>query len=107
MHLNLPEEWAMLADDSRIWIWSSPGKLSESEVEQIETHLGQFVKSWTSHQVALRAVSKVLFNHFVVVVLDQSVSTGASGCSIDALTHEVQGLSQHLGLDLLLSLIHI
>ena len=101
MTVDLPANWSNLADDARIWIWASPQILSDSGVDKVDQHLGEFVRRWTSHQVALTAKSKVFFRHFVVVALDQSASTGASGCSIDALTHEVQGVAQALNLDLL------
>ncbi len=101
MTVELPTSWTDMADDARIWMWASPKKLSDTEVEKIDGHLGKFVRRWTSHQVALKAQSKVFFGHFVVVALDQSASTGASGCSIDSLTHEVQGVAQALSIDLL------
>jgi len=101
MAVDLPKEWSELAEDARIWMWASPKMLSDSEVDKVDQHLGEFVKKWTSHQVALKAKAKVFFKHFVVVALDQSASTGASGCSIDALTHEVQGVGRALHLDLL------
>jgi len=100
MTIDLPVEWNEMSDDARVWIWASPTQLSNQEVEKISSHLSAFVSQWTSHQVALKAQAHVFYQHFVVVALDQSASTGASGCSIDSLTHEVQSLSQSLNLDL-------
>ena len=100
MKVQLPLSWSEIADDARIWLWASPEKLTDETIQKIDDLMGDFVTRWTSHQVALKAVSKVLHGHFVVVALDQSASTGASGCSIDSLTHQVQGIAKALGVDL-------
>jgi len=97
MQVLLSETWDQLSEDARIWVWASPRPLVSDEQSYIMGRLGPFVSQWTSHQVALTAGVNICYNHFLIVALDEAVSTGASGCSIDALTHEVQAISDHLG----------
>ena len=100
MQVLLSDTWGQLSEEARIWIWASPRPLESEEQAYILERLGGFVSKWTSHQVALTAGVNICYDHFVIVALDEKVSTGASGCSIDALTHEVQAISDHVGVNL-------
>ncbi len=83
-----------LSDTSRLWIFQSDRKLTSSEVEGIQADLNLFMPQWTSHNRSLKAEAKVLYDHFVVVALDEQVSNSASGCSIDSMTHQIQAICQ-------------
>lgn len=100
MELSFPSDWDVLDGDARVWLWSSPRKLSSEQQEIISSRLGSFVTQWTSHHVALKARACTMLDHFVIVGLDESASTSASGCSIDSLTHAIQAISKDLDLDL-------
>ena len=100
MTFSLPSNWDELDDDARVWLWSSPRILSTEQQEIISSRLGSFVTQWTSHHVALKARACTMLDHFVIVGLDESASTSASGCSIDSLTHAIQAMSKDLDLDL-------
>ena len=76
-------EFDKLADSSRIWIYQSNRKLSNSEVLAIEPKIKMFLKSWTAHGKELEASYEIKYNRFIVLGLTQE-NASASGCSIDA-----------------------
>ena len=86
---------------SRIWVFQSARSLVEKEHFFIDRYLEQFLSQWTSHNRSLIARGAVLYNHFVVIALDEGASSDASGCSIDAMTNQIKFLSYKLGVDLL------
>ncbi|MEL6122582.1 MAG: hypothetical protein AAFR14_02585 [Bacteroidota bacterium] len=88
-----------MSKDSRVWIWQSTNEVSASDAIGVQSHMQDFVSHWVSHQKALVAKARFVLDRFLIVVLDESVSGGASGCSIDSLTHEIQKLDSqyHLG----------
>lgn len=90
---NLPE-------DSRIWIYQSNRKFSETEVSEIETALQTFVEDWAAHGTGLDASFQIKYNRFIVLAVNQEVHP-VSGCSIDASVHFIQSLEQKYGIDLL------
>ena len=97
----ISEKFAGLSDDARLWIFQSERKLEPHEINMISNHLSQFVENWTSHNRELLAQSAVVLDHFVLIALDESRSSSASGCSIDNMTHQIQSLGAHLGLNLM------
>ena len=94
---NVLEYLGEMSTDARLWIFQSERQLSPQEESAIEEHLGKFLSQWTSHNRALLARGAVAYGHFVIVALDESKSSAASGCSIDAMTHQIQGMSKALG----------
>lgn len=100
MVVELPDNWTELSDNARVWIWSSSRKLSSEDQNLLENRLGEFVSRWTSHQVSLKARACVILDHFVIIALDESASTSASGCSIDALTHAIVEVGRNIDVDL-------
>lgn len=90
---NLPE-------DSRIWIYQSNRKFSETEVSEIETALKTFVEDWAAHGTGLDASFQIKYNRFIVLAVNQETHP-VSGCSIDASVHFIQGLEQKYNVDLL------
>lgn len=69
-------------------------------MERLRTRVAAFLETWTAHRADLRAGFDWLHNRFLVVAVDES-STGASGCSIDALTSQIRRLEEDAGVELL------
>jgi hypothetical protein len=82
-----------LPDTSRVWVYPSTRVFTNDEAEQIAAMLDVFLFQWAAHGTKLMAKGHVLYNRFLVVMLDEN-QAGASGCSIDKLMHFVQGLEQ-------------
>ena len=93
-------EFDKLPDSSRIWIYQSNRKLSDSEVLAIEPKIKMFLKSWTTHEKELEASYEIKYNRFIVLGLNQE-NASASGCSIDASVNFIQTIEKEYTLDLL------
>ena len=88
-----------IPEESRIWIYASPRKLSNDQQNYITNFLSTHIQNWEAHKVPLTAAVTILENHFIVIALDEGINT-ASGCSIDTLQHKIQELEQYLSVSL-------
>lgn len=89
-----------LPEDSRIWIYQSNRKLSDEEVNSIETQCREFVENWSAHGTSLEASFITKYNRFIIFAINQDFHT-ATGCSIDASVHFIQKLEQEFQIELL------
>ena len=89
-----------LPEDSRIWIYQSNRKLSDEEVNSIETQCREFVENWSAHGTSLEASFITKYNRFIIFAINQDLHT-ATGCSIDASVHFIQKLEQEFQIELL------
>jgi hypothetical protein len=85
---------------ARVWIYQSEKKLGSTEKQIIEENIKEFINSWQSHGNELKGSGKVLYDHFLIISIDEEFS-GASGCSIDKSVHFVKELEEKLNLSLL------
>ncbi len=89
-----------LPPDARIWCYGASARPADSALDKLRTELAAFLDTWTAHRADLRAGFDWLYDSFLVIAVDES-TTGASGCSIDALTSEIRRLEREMGIDLL------
>jgi hypothetical protein len=89
-----------IRDESRIWIFQSNRLISEIDIESIEKKIDAFLSSWTSHGNQLMVASKIKYNLFIIIALDESCST-ASGCSIDKLVSFIKNIENEYRISLL------
>ncbi|MEC7262963.1 MAG: ABC transporter ATPase [Bacteroidota bacterium] len=89
-----------LPDHSRIWIYQSNRSFTESELQEIEQSMSEFLKQWTAHGSDLHAGFEIKYNRFIIVGLDQT-NASASGCSIDASVHFIQMLEKKFQVELM------
>ena len=82
-----------LPQDARVWVFPSTRIFLKVEIEQIQAQLDVFLFQWAAHGADLTASSHILFDRFIVVMLDET-KVGASGCSIDSLTHFTQKIEK-------------
>ncbi len=97
---NMLVGFKSLPDTSRIWVYQSNRSFSENELGELHSLVSDFLKQWTAHGSELKAGFEVRYKRFIVIGLDQSLAS-ASGCSIDASVHFIQGLEQKFNVDLL------
>lgn len=88
-----------LSPASKVWIYSCDRLLTDAEVILINTLLIDFCKQWTAHNLALKAMGKILFNQFIILAVDES-QTIASGCSIDKSVHFIKQIESQFNLSL-------
>lgn len=89
-----------LPDESRVWIYQANRSFSEEEIEDIKKQLDTFIESWTAHGKDLQAGYNIVYKRFIVIALNQNLNS-ATGCSIDASVHFIQGLEQKYNVDLM------
>ena len=88
----------VLSDISRIWIYQSSRVLAYQDTLALSEYLTPFIQSWTAHDVRLRANYEILYDRFVVLMVDESLA-GASGCSIDKSVHLMTEIGQKMNID--------
>ena len=89
-----------LPEESRIWIYQSNRKFSETEIAEIEKDLVEFLNNWSAHGSALEASYQIKYNRFIIIAINQEVHP-ATGCSIDASVSFIQNLEKKYEVDLL------
>jgi hypothetical protein len=85
--------------DSKVWIYVSSRELMDVESADINLALARFTKEWVAHGADLRATGVVLYNRFIILMVDET-QAGASGCSIDKSIHFLKALEQEYGITL-------
>lgn len=91
--------YSELPSSTRVWVYQSNRPFAEQQLPQIKMHIDQFVRSWVSHNRALRAHGEILHNRFIVLMVDES-QAGASGCSIDKSVNFLKALQNEYQVDL-------
>jgi len=87
-----------LDNASRIWIYQADRHIEDAERYEMQTHMHQFLSSWTAHSAELKAYGNLFHSRFLTIFADES-QTSASGCSIDKSVHFVEQLGTHYQVD--------
>lgn len=88
-----------LSKGSKVWVYQSDRQFTSEETKVLQKKLDQFVLEWVSHQNKLLADYQILYNRFIILIVDEK-QAGASGCSIDSSVHFIQSLEKSLNLSL-------
>lgn len=89
-----------LPEESRIWIYQSNRKFSDTEIAEIEKDLVEFLTNWSAHGSALEASYQIKYNRFIIIAINQDIHP-ATGCSIDSSVSFIQNLEKKYEVDLL------
>lgn len=81
---------------ARVWVFPSTKTFTDEEATTIQAQLDVFLFQWAAHGEKLPAKGHILYNRFIVVMLDEK-QVKASGCSIDTLTHFTQKIEKEFG----------
>ncbi len=85
-----------LPDTARLWTFAASETLSMAQQDALVQTVDAFLDTWRAHGQPLTCARELRHDRFLLVAVDE-VATDASGCSIDALVHQVRGLEQELG----------
>ncbi len=88
-----------LPDDARVWVFGASDALGDELSASLLRHVDTYLAQWAAHGQPLTSARQWRDQHFLIIGVDQSTA-GASGCSIDALFHILQGLERSLGTSL-------
>lgn len=72
--------------DARVWVYQADRPFSPAEQEELSLFFQQFTAQWTAHNKQLSASMDLLYDRFVVVMVDESRNE-VSGCGIDKSVH--------------------
>ena len=84
---------AAYPSSSRVWIYQSARVLDVADAAKLEEEARQFATQWAAHGKALDATARVVFNRFLLLVVNDTVEN-PSGCSIDSSVHFVQEMER-------------
>ncbi len=85
--------------DSKVWVYQSNRKLTDSEVETISNSGLAFIEQWAAHGASLKASFDVLYNRFIILSVDEKQAM-ASGCSIDSSIRFIKEIEKLLNINL-------
>ena len=89
-----------MPDDSRVWVYQADRELNEQEREIISVKTQEFLDSWTSHNLHLKASFEIRHNLFLILMIDEKAAE-AGGCSIDKSVHFIKQLELEHNLQLM------
>ena len=85
--------------NSRTWVYQASRNLTDVEAEEVKNLALGFASEWKSHGTPLKATADVLYNRFLVMMVDEDAGS-ASGCSIDSSVAQIRSIEQKLNIDL-------
>ena len=84
-----------LPKDARLWIFAADRPLDDKERDLLLERVDGFLDQWRAHGAPLTASRDWRYDRFLFVGVDEQAA-GVSGCSIDALVHDIKGLETEL-----------
>ncbi len=91
-------EFEELPDHARIWIYQSSREFDSAITPRVTEEIKSFLAKWEAHGKPLRASSRVFYDRFLVIGVDESYNQ-VTGCSTDASVNFVRALGAELGID--------
>ncbi|MFT4544506.1 MAG: hypothetical protein ACI9UR_002634 [Bacteroidia bacterium] len=85
--------------NSRTWVYQASRNLTNAEVNEVKNLALGFAAEWKSHGTPLKATADVLYNRFLVMMVDEDAGS-ASGCSIDSSVQQIRSIEQKLNINL-------
>ena len=89
-----------LPEESRVWIYQANRSFTDNELLEIKDKLNVFIQNWTAHGSDLQSGYTIKYKRFIVIALNQNLNN-ATGCSIDASVHFIQGIEKDYNVDLM------
>ena len=93
-------KFSKLNDKSRIWIFGSDKKLTDSQIKYINSSITCHIQDLSSHKNPLLGSFCILEKYFIIIAIDESINV-ASGCSVDTIIRLIQSIQNHLSMSLL------
>ncbi|WP_410221136.1 ABC transporter ATPase [Pedobacter sp.] len=84
---------------SKIWVYQSNRKFTETEQSEIQQKLDEFTGQWKAHGHQLKAKAEIRYGFFIILVVDQDQAS-ATGCSVDASVRVIKEIEDQYHVDL-------
>jgi hypothetical protein len=94
------ETFQVFAPNSRTWVYQASRNLTDAEASELKQLASGFAADWKSHGSPLKAAADVLYNRFLVMMVDEDAGS-ASGCSIDSSVQQIRSIQNKLNINLL------
>lgn len=78
---------------SKVWIYQADRNFTDLEIAEIKKKSAMFLLDWSSHGNMMLATIDVLYNRFLVVLVDENAAS-ASGCGIDKSVRFIQQIEK-------------
>lgn len=88
-----------LDNTSRVWLYQADREFTYDELDDAREMIFDFLSDWTSHAAELHTYGNIFHKRFLGLFVDESNSSGASGCSIDSSVRFVKELEQRFGVN--------
>jgi hypothetical protein len=88
-------EFDALPRDARVWVFGASAPIAGPARDALLHHVDEYLAQWRAHGEPLTCARDWRDDRFLAIGVDQS-TTGASGCSIDAMFRILQGLESVL-----------
>src|SRR5678815_5444615 len=82
-------DFSLLPDDARLWIFAAAEPVIGDRAALLLARVDAYLEQWKAHGSPLTCSRDWREERFLAIAVDQQ-STGASGCSIDALFRILQ-----------------
>lgn len=92
-------DYNQLPTNSRVWIYQSNQTFSDTQTQEIQHQLEQFVAQWQSHGAPVKAWAGLRYQRFVIFVVDEA-HEAPSGCSIDSSVALIKDIEQKMGVNM-------
>ncbi len=89
-----------MPNTSKVWIYQADRNFTDAEISEIRKKAVVFLLDWSSHGNMMVATIDVLYNRFVVVLVDEKAAM-PGGCGIDKSVKFIQMLEQDYLVNLL------
>ncbi|MBK9108080.1 MAG: hypothetical protein IPM92_06750 [Saprospiraceae bacterium] len=87
-------------DHARVWIYGADKIIDANHIAGLHDEIFNFTKSWSSHQLAVKATGGLLHGFFIVFVVDET-GNKPGGCSIDGSVQFIRKLGERENVDFL------
>ena len=88
-----------IIDSARVWIYYSNREFSDEEKIFLHQELLKFCKDWKSHGLHLKSSYTILFNRFIILLVDESFQK-VTGCSIDSSVQLLKRIEDNFDVEL-------
>jgi hypothetical protein len=86
--------------DARLWVFAAEHPLDSGQRGLLLEIVDAFLNQWKAHGAPLTSARDWRYDRFLLVAVDER-GAGASGCSIDAMVRQLEGLERAMGVALL------
>ena len=84
-----------MAEGGGLWVFAADRPVDDAERDRLLGRVDAFLNSWAAHGASLTAARDWRYDRFLFISVDEAAA-GVSGCSIDALVHDIRALENEL-----------